>query len=234
MIVKYKILKANQLENTVEVRFYTEAISETELAVQMDDNGNILRCRSDYNLQLPFPAPVSAALNSYILAHAPVSWLENLERSKLGILNPTISDVISLIGLEITQEQVTPLTPAETLTKAKEKATTAINTYRESVLSAGVIFKAQKFDSDTLSVTRLTAVATAIAAGAQLPANFTWRSADNVDVSMTATEIVSLLSTMIMVANEIYKVSWAKKLEIAAASTLAELEAITWSVAGVS
>lgn len=126
-----------------------------------------------------------------------------------------------------------PGDPVSTLSLAKDAKRTAINVYRERVLAAGVVFNGYQFDSDPLSVTRLTAVATAVSAGATLPDGFTWRSTANVDVPFTGAMVVQLLATMIQTANSVYQESWEKKQEVDAAETVEAVDAVAWAVGGV-
>jgi hypothetical protein len=115
-----------------------------------------------------------------------------------------------------------------TLDQYKTAKTAVINRHREKLLGNGVSFGGHVFDSDALSVSRLTAVVTAVNAGATLPAGFAWRSKDNVDVPMTATEVVGLLGTMIVTANTLFQESWVRKQEVTAAADKAALDAVVW------
>lgn len=238
MNLKYKYLSTNPAESCVEVRFYTDILTEDMLVQTRNPDGSIQRCRSDLNIMLPFPAPTGAELESYITQHAPTQWFENMERSVAG----TVDGVYGVIGTIIGQEYMigeAPLTGVAvqttptTLSAAKDRKLAWINMYRERVLASGVVYNGYQFDSDALSVQRLTAVATAVNAGIPLPAGFTWRSAANVDVPMTGQDIIALLATMMGRADEVYKTSWAKKQQIEAATTQAEVEAVTWVEPGV-
>lgn len=85
MKIKYKIIQINPADHGIVVRFYTDTISEEDLAVRnpdtgeiiLDDDGNIGSCRTDYSITLwDAPALAGEALEEMILRHAPVQWFE--------------------------------------------------------------------------------------------------------------------------------------------------------------
>jgi len=77
-MLKFKIVEINDLEHSVVVRFYTDKITEIMLATDILD-GEIRRCRTDYNITLPIPAPVGDELNNFLLKFAPVDWFVKQE-----------------------------------------------------------------------------------------------------------------------------------------------------------
>jgi len=98
-MIKYKIVEVNTNEHSIVVRYYTDIITEEMLATDVLD-GAIRRCRTDYSIDLPVPAPTGSALNDFINARAPVEWLKTQE----DVLNPNVdtslSAVTSLVGVE--------------------------------------------------------------------------------------------------------------------------------------
>lgn len=113
MQVKYKIISIDPNEHSMVVRFYTDILTEEMLSsfknadgsVSLDENGNVPHCRTDYNINIwQIPAPTGQELQDYIMRNAPVSWFQLQEQ----ILNPNIdtsmSNMVSLIGVEQTKE----------------------------------------------------------------------------------------------------------------------------------
>ena len=91
--VKYKIIELNEAEHSIVVRFYTDIVTENMLACEWGDGGVITRCRTDYSITLPVPAPRGDELNSLIMRHAPVDFFE----VKAKVENPAVD--ASLEGL---------------------------------------------------------------------------------------------------------------------------------------
>jgi hypothetical protein len=156
-------------------------------------------------------------LHDNIMAIAPM-W--HVERRAAVAAATGLADIQALA--------VVAANAAPTLDQYKTAKTEVINRHREKLLGNGVSFGGHVFDSDALSVSRLTAVVTAVNAGATLPAGFAWRSKANVDVPMTAVEVVGLLGTMIVTANTLFQESWVRKQEVAAAADKTALDAVVW------
>lgn len=98
--IKYKIIEINEAEHAIVVRFYTDIVTEQMLAVEWGNGGVITRCRTDYNITLPVPAPRGNDLEALIMRHAPVDFFEvkakvedpNVDTS-LEFLRPSIGVV---------------------------------------------------------------------------------------------------------------------------------------------
>jgi len=103
MNLKYKIIEVNTNEHSVVVRFYTDVITEEMLATDILD-GVIRRCRTDYSIDLPLPLPTGDDLNAYIVARAPVVWLETQEAVLDPNVDTSLSSVLSLLNVENTVE----------------------------------------------------------------------------------------------------------------------------------
>jgi hypothetical protein len=165
-----------------------------------------------------------AELESEIQSRAPV-WL--LDRRV---------EVTHAIGFDAIQALAVFEVPANsepTIEQLRDAKKAVLNKYRERVLSHGVEFDGHTFDSDTTSVSRLTALSNVLLAGGTLPAGFVWRSADNVDVPMDAISIFGLLGAMILKASAVFTTSWEKKAAVDAAQTKAEVDAVLWLEPGV-
>lgn len=99
-MIKYKIIETNTAEHSVVVRFYTDIITETMLAVDVLD-GVIRRCRTDYSFDLPVPAPIGTALHDFIVARAPIAWLHTQEDVLNPVIDTSLSAIIPLVGVEV-------------------------------------------------------------------------------------------------------------------------------------
>lgn len=84
----YKIIETWEDTNTIVVRYYTEIISEEELASDSNKNsdGTPIRCRTDVAITLPFPIPNDEEIEDIILNNAPIDHLDFMEKVK----NPNI------------------------------------------------------------------------------------------------------------------------------------------------
>ena len=101
MNLRYKIVEVNTSEHSIVVRFYTDVITEEMLAVDVLD-GVIRRGRTDYSIDLPFPAPTGNALAEFIVSKAPVEWLATQEAVLNPVLDTSLSSVAELVGKELT------------------------------------------------------------------------------------------------------------------------------------
>lgn len=67
----FRILKDNTADNgTVEVRFWSDTVSEDQVASQRAPDGTILRCDTDLNILIPTPIPGGLTRDAYILGFA--------------------------------------------------------------------------------------------------------------------------------------------------------------------
>ena len=109
MIIKYKIIELNASEHAIVVRYYTERITEAMLAVDVLD-GVIRRCRTDYAIDLPVPAPTGAELDRFISARAPVAWFATLEAVQNPNIDTSMAAFTQMLGVE--QQVVAVVSPA--------------------------------------------------------------------------------------------------------------------------
>lgn len=118
MNLKYKIVEVHPESHSIVVRFYTDAITEQSLATQTTD-GTIVRCRTDYSIDLPVPPPHGAELAAFITARAPKAWLQTQEAVLDGNIDTSLSSLTNLIGVEtvavVQEPQATARIPVVTL-----------------------------------------------------------------------------------------------------------------------
>ena len=100
--MKYKIIEINSDDHSIVVRFYTNKVTEADLAVQVDDKGNVLRCRTDFNIDLPVPAPTGQGLEKFILRYAPRDWLQKREDIADPMVDTSLAHLLPLLGVEQT------------------------------------------------------------------------------------------------------------------------------------
>lgn len=103
MALKYKIIEVNDVDHTFVVRYYTDLITEENLHTQKDEQGNILRCRTDYNILMPVPALSGAELDAFIVARAPKDWFAALEHN---LQNPSTPPLSQTLLAEVNKEKV--------------------------------------------------------------------------------------------------------------------------------
>lgn len=100
MNLRYKIIEVNTNEHSIVVRFYTDIITEEMLAIDVVD-GVILRGRTDYSIDLPFPAPTGLELNKFISTRAPTAWLETQESLRGPNGTTALTTIAALVGREV-------------------------------------------------------------------------------------------------------------------------------------
>lgn len=71
MTTYFRILKDHTEDNgTVEVRFWSDTVTEEQSAIQRAPDGTILRCDTDLNILIPNPIPGGLTRDAYILRFA--------------------------------------------------------------------------------------------------------------------------------------------------------------------
>lgn len=111
-MIKFKIIEINPDEHSIVVRFYTEVLKEEDLALQLSDTGQVLRGRTDYSIDLPVPAPTGEELKAFIMARAPVTWLQKQEAVADANIDTSLSTLSGLLGVEMAAALVPPEVPA--------------------------------------------------------------------------------------------------------------------------
>jgi hypothetical protein len=110
-MLKYQIIEVYPESHAIVVRFYTDAITPDMLCTQRAEDGAILRCRTDFSIDLPVPAPEGDALQSFICARAPKAWLETQEAVANPEVDTSLSGIIGLVGLEHDYAASAPVVP---------------------------------------------------------------------------------------------------------------------------
>jgi len=126
MNLKYKIIEVYPEQHSIVVRFYTDVITEEMLATDVL-NGVIRRCRTDFNIDLPFPAPTGDALKELIVSKAPSNWLATQEAILNPVLDTSLSSVAGLVGQELTPPAPTVQSVVVTHTGVSDTGNTLSN-----------------------------------------------------------------------------------------------------------
>lgn len=104
-----------------------------------------------------------------------------------------------------------------TLEERRAVVLARVNSVRDRAIALGVEWAGHRWDSDASSRANLTGAVAAVSAGVPLPGDFTWRTADNVNVRLGPAPLVELGAAMLAFVNACYARSWALKAEIEAA-----------------
>jgi hypothetical protein len=105
MEIKYRIINTFPDEHQVLVRFFTDALPESQLvSAWMEDGVTPRSYRTDYLITLPVPAPTGAEFDKFIRIHCPVYWFD----LKAKIADPAVDT--SLSAIEAKKGQVGTLT----------------------------------------------------------------------------------------------------------------------------
>lgn len=100
MNLHYKIIEVAPQQHSIVVRFYTDHVTEEMLANQWAEDGSILRGRTDYNIDLPIPAPQGAELDAFLQAKARqvAPWLQTMEAVLDPAVDTSLSHIHPLVG----------------------------------------------------------------------------------------------------------------------------------------
>ena len=230
MILKYKIIEVHPNEHSVVVRFYTDKITEESLCVQKSEDGKILRCRTDYNIELPIPAPTGGELDELISKNAPKAFFAKLEAVLDPKINTSLQNKFPLIGVEKMVCADVANAPAHATTLDVEKALLVekISKRRDEIICCGVEFEGNQYDTDSEATARLTTLVTTINAGIPMPLDFSYRTSANNDIKMSELDVKNLLSAIVKKTDATFKKSWDLKSQANSAISIAELSFITW------
>jgi hypothetical protein len=66
------------------------------------DDGSPVRCRTDYNINLPVPAPEGEELHKFLVRSAPIGWFDMQHK----VINPDIDTSLSHIS-ELVDQHIT-------------------------------------------------------------------------------------------------------------------------------
>jgi hypothetical protein len=94
MQIFYRVLSVDTNECAIEVRFWTDLLSEHELRTDPEDkNDPPLRCRTDNNINIWDPAMSQAEIHDYILSQAPVQSFDLKHKIKEKKIDTSLSQV---------------------------------------------------------------------------------------------------------------------------------------------
>jgi hypothetical protein len=99
MIIKYKVVEMWPQDHLVVARYWTDIVTEDDLATIRDDNGNILRARTDVSIAVPIPEPSEDELKKIIMRNAPLRFLETLEAVRDANVNTTMANTSQLFNV---------------------------------------------------------------------------------------------------------------------------------------
>jgi hypothetical protein len=108
MKINYRVLSYNEKDHSMLVRYWTDILSEDDLALIFDEydkivynaNGYPVRTRTDVNITFyDNTNPSDEDIINKIKASGPISWLELLEQNKLSNTQYSLANVASFVGI---------------------------------------------------------------------------------------------------------------------------------------
>lgn len=105
MKLNYRIVEIHPEDHLVVVRYWTDKLSEEDLASgpERNEEGKLLRCRSDVSISIPIPEPDKEELHKLFMFNAPVAGLKTLEE----VRDPTVdTSMINVTSLSIESHEV--------------------------------------------------------------------------------------------------------------------------------
>lgn len=114
MNIHYKIVELWPDDHLVVVRYWTDNISEMDLASDQNrkEDGTPVRCRTDVSINLPVPMPTDPEeIDKIIKVAGPISWLKMLEDVKNPDVDTSLDAVAGLVGVTktTTKEEITTI-----------------------------------------------------------------------------------------------------------------------------
>ena len=107
MSIKFKILSVDSNSHSMVVRYFSDLVSEDNLASEFDLNGNILkdqngspvRCRTDYNISIrDFPSPSEERLIEIASEYAPKDFFNTFEKVNDPGIDTSLSAAVNMIN----------------------------------------------------------------------------------------------------------------------------------------
>lgn len=108
MEIYYRILSVDPKEHSMVVRYWTDTLSEFQLAIEFNKTGGPMlapggyptRCRTDYNLTLyETPSPSSEEeLKLFIMNNAPIQWFilhEDIRSNSIDTSMAIVSELVT-------------------------------------------------------------------------------------------------------------------------------------------
>lgn len=159
-------------------------------------------------------------------AGAPLDWIQPVQ-----IPIARLADVdAALVELEASPFVGGALTAdaSGTLGVAQLRQKSSIDAELERRKGLPVAFDGAMFDADRTARENVSGWQLQLAAGASLPPGFVWRDFDNVDHAADTAFVNGLGAAITMRGTQLYAQAWALKAQVDAATTIEEVEAITW------
>lgn len=119
-----------------------------------------------------------------------------------------------------------PKTEAELLAEAKEARIEVMEAAYQQSVGADISYLGSTFQADADSQALIAAVLTA--SGGTLPQGFVWYDKLNLPVPMSLPTLQGLAGAILMRGQPLFERKQARKASIRAATTIAEVEAVTW------
>ena len=93
--IKYKIISVDESEQSILVRYWTDFLSEEELAIddQKNEDGTPVRCRTDFNFNIWENVNTEEDLHNMISTHAPIDWF----KLQYKVKNPNFDSSLPIV-----------------------------------------------------------------------------------------------------------------------------------------
>jgi hypothetical protein len=107
MKVHYKIVEVWPQDHLIVARYWTDLISEIDLASDPSrkDDGTPWRCRTDVSISLQVPAPQGEELETIILRNAPIGFLKTLEAVKDPNTDTSLDHIKTMLGVTVSKDE---------------------------------------------------------------------------------------------------------------------------------
>ena len=104
MNIHYKIVEVYSEESQIVIRYWTDVLSELDLASDENryDDGTPVRCRSDVAVDVPNPEPEGEELEKFLMQFCPTGFLEKLENVRNPEIDTSIKTMQSLLNVKKT------------------------------------------------------------------------------------------------------------------------------------
>jgi hypothetical protein len=108
MKINYRVLSYNEKDHSMLIRYWTDVLSEDDLALMFDEYGKIIynangypvRARTDINVTFyDNPNPSNEDIINKIKSSGPIGWLELMEKNKLANTEYALSNVANFVGI---------------------------------------------------------------------------------------------------------------------------------------
>jgi predicted small integral membrane protein len=222
--MKYNIIDTNQADHSIVVRFYTDKTPEAMLAVQVDEQGNVLRGRTDYSMDLPVPAPRGAALDAFIMGYAPTAWFERIEAVADGVMDTSLAFLGDSLGVEQSAGAVT--LPADTLEGARARKLVELADWRYQKETAGVTVGGARIKTDRGSQAIVTSAFISMSQG--LVSSVDWKAEGGMWVTLGLPQITGIAQAVVAHVQACFTLEKQFSEDIAAAPTIEAVQAITF------